>query len=97
MTDEKPDAFPVRVLSDGTAEVLLIPEDKWLSCEGEQEAKIIASAPVLNYERLVENRSGVEFAERLGEVSRALEAHHIGFGSRFFARRAEEARESGDT
>ncbi len=83
--------FPVREYQ-GTHEVLIVPENTWLQCHNEQDAQAIAAAPVLEYESLGGGRTGDEFAAELEETADALEKHRIGFGSRFFRRRAEEAR-----
>ena len=86
--------FPVRE-RQGVHEVLIVPEDTWLQCHSKEEARAIAAAPVLEFESLEGHCRGEAFASELEKTAAALEKHRIGFGSRFFRRRAEEARASG--
>ena len=88
----KPDPLPVRKVGDGSWEVLLVSDNQWLSCESEDDVLLISVAPVYEYESLERMRSGAEFANELDRLANVLEKYRIGFGSRFFRRRAEEAR-----
>lgn len=83
--------FPVREYQ-GAYEVLIVPENMWLRCHAEQDARAIAAAPVLELQSLGGSRTGRKFAAELEKTADALEKHRIGFGSRFFRQRAEEAR-----
>jgi len=89
----KPQRFPVRKSSEQW-EVLIVPENSWLPCENEQDARAIAAAPVLEYEALERQRSGPAFANELETTATAFEKYRMGFGARFLRRRAEEARNS---
>ena len=89
---DKPDPLPVRKVGDGPWEVLIVSNDRWLPCDSEDDARVIAAAPVYEYESLERTRSGSQFANELDRLADVLENYRIGFGSRFFRRRAEEAR-----
>jgi hypothetical protein len=93
--DDKPSPFPVRHLEGRGWQVCLAPEETWLDCHSEHDARTIAQAAVLEYEALEEHRSGKEFVRQLELLADALQRYRIGFGSRFFRRRAEEARRAG--
>lgn len=88
----KPNPLAVRKVGDGAWEVLIVTNDRWLPCESEDDARVIANAPVYEYESLERIRSGSQFAIELDRLADVLEKYRIGFGSRFFRRRAEEAR-----
>jgi hypothetical protein len=90
-----PRRFPwkTRQLPDGSWQVLIAePDDIWLTCDSEAEALAIAAAPVLEYEALDRVKSGEQFAGELEKTAQAFAKHRMSFGSRFFKRRAEEAR-----
>ena len=89
-----PQRFPVRKVGDQEWEVLIATDNTWLSCETERDARIIANGPMLKYESLERTRPGPEFARELDEIADTLTKYGIGFGSRFFRRRATEARRS---
>lgn len=89
---ELPQPFPVRNVDGRGWEVLIATENTWLPCHTEHDARVIASAPVLEYESLEKTRSGNTFAANLEELAHMLHKHDMGFGSRFFGRRAEEVR-----
>ena len=91
--NQLPDPFPVRQIA-GRWEVLLVPEDLWLSCSSEDDARAIAAAPILEYESFEYARSGLSFADELDRTSSVLSRYRIGFGSRFFKHRADEVRRS---
>jgi hypothetical protein len=84
--------WPRRQIDDGDWEVLVVPEDKWIPCASEEEARILARAPVLRDESLQRSRSGSAFAQELEELADVLETHGMGAGSRFFRQRASEVR-----
>lgn len=90
-----PTPFPIREVRGQGWQVLIVPEGNWLSCENQEDAQAIAAAPVLEYQSLERTRSGPQFAVELERTAAALAKHGIGFGSRFFRRRAEEARGRG--
>jgi hypothetical protein len=92
MIPDVPNAFPVRRKEGMGWQVLLIPENTWLECQNEDDARVIAQAPVLEYQSLAGLRAGEQFAQELEAVSEALSRYRIGFGSRFFGRAAEYAR-----
>jgi hypothetical protein len=87
-----PKPFPVRKVDNDQWEVLIVPEKNWLTCVDENDARAISAAPVLEYESLEKIKSGTSFAAELEKTADVLEKYHIGFGSRFFRGRAEEAR-----
>jgi hypothetical protein len=89
---QKPDPLPVRKVGDGLWEVLIIAKDRWLPCYSEDDARIVAAVPVYEYESLERTRSGLEFANELDRLADLLDKYNFGFGSRFFRRRAQEAR-----
>ena len=94
MSREKPHPFPIRHHQQQGWQVLIVPEDTWLACANETDARVIASAPVLEFESHYGLKSGGEFAKELESVSAALSRYQIGFGSRFFRMAAERACES---
>ena len=83
--------FPVRD-RQCRYEVLIAPADMWLTCETEEDARAVAAAPVLEYASLHGHGTGDEFAAELERTADALDKYRMQFGSRFFRRRAEEAR-----
>jgi len=88
-----PRPFPIRKVGDGDWEVLIGPEDMWLACRSEHDARVIREAPMLQHEVLSENREwDAAFADKLEECGRVLAAYRISSGSRFFLRVAEEMR-----
>ena len=89
---EKPDPLPVRKVADGRWEVLIVSDDRWLPCNSEDDARVIAAAPVYEYESLERTRSGSEFANELDHLADVFEKYRMGFGSKFFRDRAEAAR-----
>jgi len=89
--NERPAAFTVRNVG-GEWQVFLVERDKWLTCECEDDARAISNAPVLKYDALAGGRSGRAFADELERTAKALGKYHLGPGSRFFTRRAEEVR-----
>lgn len=91
MAEQVPDRLPVREY-EGRWEVLIVIKDMWLACENEADARAIAAAPVLEYESLERIRSGPSFAAELERTATALTKYRMGFGSRFFERRARETR-----
>lgn len=91
-TNTPPQPFAVRKVGERAWEVLIATENMWLPCETERDARTIARAPVLEYESLEGTRTGAAFGAELEELADMLAKYCIGFGSRFFRRRAEEAR-----
>ena len=89
---EKPGPLPVRKIGDGSWEVLVASNNQWLPCESENDARLVGAVPIYEYESLERIRSGREFAEELECLADVLEKYRIGFGSRFFRRRAEDAK-----
>jgi len=89
-----PDQFPVRRVGEQQWEVLLVPENMWLACENEDAARVIARAPVLEYrcESLPSGSLDHSLADDCENTAIALERRKIGFGARFFRRRAQELR-----
>lgn len=90
----RPFPWKVREFPDGTWQVLISePDDVWLTCESEEEARTIAAAPVLEYQALARLKSGPQFAVELEKTADAMQKYRMGFGSRFLRRRAEEVRQ----
>jgi len=89
---EKPEQLPVHKVGDRAWEVRIIPNAQGLLCESEDDARLVAAAPMYEYESLERTRVGSEFADELDRLATVLAKYRIGFGSRFFRRRAEEAR-----
>ncbi len=89
--EETPKRFLTREL-DGKHEVLIIPEDKWLTCQNKGDADAIARVPILEYEALARGRTGSAFATELEESADAMKRHRMGFGHRFLRHQAQEAR-----
>ena len=90
-----PRRFPMKIrhLSDGSWQVLISePDEVWLSCDSEDEARAIAAAPVLEAEALVQLKSGDHFANELEKTADALAKYRMSFGSRFLKRQAEVSR-----
>ena len=90
--DTRPQPCPVRKVGERDWEVLIANETTWLSCDKERDARIIARGPVLEYESLEDTRTGTAFAAELEELAATYERYRIFTGSRFFRRRANEAR-----
>ncbi len=90
--DRVPEPFPVRKVADQQWEVLIATENTWLSCETEEDARIIAKGAVLEYESLERTRSGPAFADELERQADTYKKYNLLTGSRFFGRRAEEVR-----
>jgi hypothetical protein len=89
-----PFPWEVRELPDGSWQVLISErDDVWLTCESEDEARTIAVAPVLQFEALGQLNSGEQFAAELEKTADAMAKYHMGFGSRFLRRRANEVRQ----
>ena len=84
--------WPRRKVGDGDWEVLVVPEDKWIPCASEEEARMLSKAPILKNESLERSRCGSDFAEELEQLAVVLLAHGMRAGSRFFKRRAAEVR-----
>jgi len=84
----RPQPFPVRKVGDRKWEVLIADRDTWLPCETEHDARIVARAPVLEYESVERTRTGPVIAAELEQVADALAKHGMGFGARFLHRRA---------
>jgi len=87
-----PRTFPVRQLRDQW-EVLILARgaNTWLPTETEEDARIIARGPVLNYQSVKKRRTGREFAAELRELAATLAKYSIGAGSRYFQERADDA------
>lgn len=66
--------------------------NQWLQCHSEDDARLIAEAPVYKYDALERLRSGCTLAAELDRLADLLQKYDIGFWSRFFRRRAAEAR-----
>lgn len=90
-----PKSFPVRKVGKSPWEVLIATGNTWLQCATELDARTIARGPVFEYESLEQTRSGPSFAAELEELAGTLEKYRLGFGSRFFRRRAAQARRNG--
>ena len=88
----KPGPFPVRELRNLGFEVYILDENRWLRCETGEDARILSRRPVLEYESLERERSGSAFADELARLSATMRKYNMGFGSRFFGRRADEVR-----
>jgi hypothetical protein len=82
---EKPEKLPVRKVGDGPWEVLVVGKDRWLSCDSEDDARIIAATPVYEYDALERVRSGPKFADELRHLADLLEKYRMGFGRVSFA------------
>ncbi len=88
-----PFPWAVRQGPNGQWQVLISEaDDIWLDCESEEDARAIAAAPVLQYQALARAESGPQFAAELRKTADVMEKYRMGFGSRFFRRRAEEVR-----
>jgi hypothetical protein len=83
----------VRQASNGHWQVLISESDEvWLECDSEEDARTIASAPVLQYEAVERLKSGERFEAELKKTADAFQKYRLGFGSRFFTWAADEAR-----
>ena len=89
---QKPSPFPVRKVGDNNWEVLIVPKNTWLPCDGEADACAIASAPILKHQCLAEERNDPDFAGDLEKTAEVLARHDIGFEAHFLRLRAEEIR-----
>ncbi|HUG94399.1 MAG TPA: hypothetical protein VML55_26445, partial [Planctomycetaceae bacterium] len=90
----RPSPWEVRGLPDGTWQVRISElDDVWLTCESEEDAQAIALAPALKHEALERLKSGDDFAAELERTAAVMEKYHMGFGSRFLRRRAQEVRD----
>lgn len=84
---EKLRPLPTRILK-GKPQVLL--KNDWLTCEYRREARLIARMHV--YEAQIGRRKGAAFADKLDALADVLQKYRRAFGSRFFRRCAQEAR-----
>jgi hypothetical protein len=94
-----PEPLPWSVRQDPTGrwQVLLSEaENLWLDCQSEEEARVIAAAPVLEHQVLSQAASGPKFAAELRKTAELMAKYRLGFGSRFFRWGAEEAEKSED-
>jgi hypothetical protein len=94
-SDDLPSRWPVRKVGQADWEVLVVPEGRWVSCASEEEARLLAKAPVLKSETLERLRAGTGFAGELERLAEVLAGHGMGVASRFFRRRAAEVRGPG--
>jgi hypothetical protein len=88
---ELPAVLPVRCLN-GRWQVLFDSTERWQECESEADARLMAKCKILRFEALEVLRTGDKFAAQLEQLADTMQTYRIGFGSRFFRRRAEEAR-----
>lgn len=91
-----PRRFPleVREVTNGPWQVLINkPDDVWLTCDSEDDARTIAKASVLEDEALELQTSDEELAAELEKTADAMERYRMGFGSRSLKRRAQEVRQ----
>ena len=88
---DPPKRFAVRQLANKW-EVLIVPNDMWLTCDTEEDTRTVASAPVLEFECLTMTRRGEQFVQELESVASVFEKYQMAFGSRFFRVEAEKAR-----
>ena len=87
-----PTAFPIREVRGRGWEVLIVPEELWLTCESKEDAEAIAAAPLLEYQALERTRTGAAFAAELERTSVTMARYRMGFGSRFFLGLAQRTR-----
>ncbi len=90
----RPFPWKVRELPAGTWQVLISePDDVWLTCDSEEEARAIAAAPVLQYEALGRLKAGEQFKAELEKTADVMQKYRMGFGSRFLRGLAQEVRQ----
>jgi len=92
-----PPRLPLQVRErEGQWEVLISePDDLWLKCDSEDDARAIAAARVLEHEALARLRADPQFAAELEKTADVMEKHRMGFGARFLRRRAQEILSAG--
>ena len=95
-----PRRFPleVREVTNGPWQVLINkPDDVWLICDSEDDARTIAKASVLEDEALELRTSDEELAAELEKTADVMTKYNMGFGSRSLRRRAQEVRQQSRT
>jgi hypothetical protein len=84
----------MRDLPDGRWEVLVSEtNDQWLTCDSEEDARAIASTPVLEDEALDRLKSGPQFRSELEKTADVLEKYRLGPKSRFLRRLVQKVRD----
>jgi len=63
--------------------------DNWITCETEEDAKIISNAPIVLAKSHVATRPDELLAADLEKTAEKLEQYRIGFGSRYLRRQAQ--------
>lgn len=94
---DRPNPFPVRRVGDRPWEVFIIepPQERWIECECEADARLVASAPQARFDSLAGMRSGAEFAQELQTLADVLARYRMSAAARYFRQRAVIARENG--
>lgn len=78
-----PRRLPLRVhpSPEGHWQVLISePDDLWLNCDSEEDARAVADARVLEEEAWRQIKTGPQFAAELEKAAVAMEKYHMGFG-----------------
>ena len=74
---EIPTDLPIRCRGNQW-EVLIVDRNSWLTCDNEQDARILSRAPVLMYESPdEETRKGSSLAEELEQTTRTLQKYEL--------------------
>ena len=89
---QKPDPLEVRKTNDGKWQVLLVPDDHWLSCDSESDARLIAIARVYEHEYTFRTRTDPDFPSDLERLAGLFDKYHIGFGAQLLRDIAKHAR-----
>jgi len=88
----KPDPLSVRKLTNKNWEVLLVPEDHWLSCDSEADARLIALARVYEHEYIYNLRTDPGFPDDMEQLAGLFDKYHIGFGAQLLRDIAKQFR-----
>ena len=71
----------VRVTPEGHWQVLISePDDLWLKCDSEEDARAVAAARVLEEEAWRRIKTGPQFVAELEKAAGVMEKYHMGFG-----------------
>ncbi|MBL7152683.1 MAG: hypothetical protein ISS79_03135 [Phycisphaerae bacterium] len=87
-TNSLVEPLSLRQSEDGKWQVQNAP-DNWITCETEEDAKVISNAPIVLHKSYEAIRPDESLAAELEKTAEKLEQYTISFGSRFFGRRAE--------
>ena len=82
--DQAPPPFSVRKLTNKNWEVLIVPDDHWLSCDSEEDARLISRGRVCEHDFIYEIRKDLNFADELEQLANLFKKYQMGVGEGWF-------------